>query len=61
MPNGQPVAGKEQRPVIRCLPGEQVDDILQVHRLENGGDPGQYKYTVRIQGRSPVDPFVINR
>lgn len=27
----------------------------------NGGDPGQYKYTVRIQGRPPHDPFVVNR
>lgn len=27
----------------------------------NGGDPGQYKYTVRIQGQPPHDPFVINR
>jgi hypothetical protein len=27
----------------------------------NGGDPGQYKYTVRLQGQPAVDPFVINR
>jgi hypothetical protein len=34
---------------------------MRMFTCTNGGDPGQYKYTVRIQGRSPVDPFVINR
>ena len=34
---------------------------MRMFTCTNGGDPGQYKYTVRIQGRSPVDPFVMNR
>ena len=27
----------------------------------NGGTPGKYKYTVRLLGREPVDPWVVNR
>ena len=34
---------------------------MRMFTCTNGGDPGQYKYTVRIQGRAAVDPFVINR
>jgi hypothetical protein len=48
-------------------PGKQVftgcapSSNMRTFACTNGGDPGQYKYTVRIQGRAPVDPFVINR
>jgi len=34
---------------------------MRIFTCTNGGNPGQYKYTVRVQGRPPHDPFVINR
>ena len=34
---------------------------MRMFTCTNGGDPGQYKYTVRIEGRPPHDPFVVNR
>jgi hypothetical protein len=34
---------------------------MRMFTCDNGGAPGQYKYTVRIQGRPAVDPFIINR
>lgn len=40
-----------------CAPSSN----MRVFTCTNGGDPGQYKYTVRLQGRAPVDPFVMNR
>lgn len=40
-----------------CAPSSN----MRIFTCTNGGDPGQYKYTVRIQGRPPHDPFVINR
>ncbi len=34
---------------------------MRMFTCTNGGDTGQYKYTVRIAGRPPHDPFVFNR
>jgi hypothetical protein len=40
-----------------CAPSSN----MRMFTCSNGGDLGQYKYTVRIQGRPPHDPFIINR
>jgi len=48
-------------PGKKVFTGCAASSNMRMFTCTNGGDPGQYKYTVRIEGRPPHDPFVVNR
>lgn len=56
-PNGIEFAPPGRKVFTNCA----TSPNMRMFTCSNGGDPGQYKYTVRIQGQPPVDPFVVNR
>ena len=55
--NGIEFDGPGKSVFTGCAPSSN----MRMFTCTNGGEPGQYKYTVQIQGRSPIDPFVVNR